>query len=168
MAQSLIIRNHCDVCLGQDTPAETPADTYSVAVSVMAPDEHTEAATPARAEDNPRPFVVELCPQHGAALAEAVLALVPYGRTPNAGKARRQRADQTPGAGVVACPRCGHTAPTLAGLRPHVRAEHGTSLAGVGLVPANFKCETCGDPFPNRQGLAAHIRVNHPDIKQTA
>lgn len=173
MAQSLVIRNQCDVCLSVDKV--TPADTYRIDLRVMAPALHVEAATPARPEDNPAPFVVELCPEHGAAVCDAVLALVPLGRAPEDAPARRPASAgksgpvpfHTPGA-VVACPKCGETAASVSALRGHVRKEHDTSLAGIGFYPANFTCAGCGDAFPNRQGLSAHSRVRHPGVKQPA
>lgn len=169
MAQSLVIRNRCDVCLSRDE--ETAADTYRVDVRVMPPDAHTESATPARAEDNPPPFLVELCPEHGSDIANAVLALVEYGRPDEksrrpAGTTRRARADEEPT--TITCPECGTGYASLAAARSHIRTVHGKSLAAVGLAPANFTCDVCGDAFPNRQGLAAHRRMIHPGVKQSA
>lgn len=148
MAERLRIDRLCDVCLADDV--ETPGYTYAVDVTIAG-----EEASPRN------PFVVELCPEHGAALADAVLALAPLGRTPELRRARSRR-DQT--SEPNACPRCGHVAPSLGALRAHLRTEHDTSLAGVGLAEARFKCETCGNPFENGQGLAAHVRSRHPGI----
>lgn len=146
MARELVIRSLCDVCLAADK--ETPGDTYTIAVAIEG-----EAGSP-------RPFVVELCGEHGSGLANAVSALVSLGRAPDAGKAPKPRAARTAGDPVV-CPACGHAALNSSTLRQHVRKEHDTSLAGVGFYPANFKCDDCGEPFPNRQGLAAHARTAH-------
>jgi len=93
MAQILEIRTVCDVC-ADIHDKETPADTYTVSVQIVG-----EA-------DSPAPFDVELCGEHGAELASAVLALVKYGRAPAKGRPAAAtssgRADQTPGA--FTCP----------------------------------------------------------------
>lgn len=151
MAQILDIRNVCDVCL-EVHDKETPGDTYTVNVQI-----HGEP-------DSPKPFEVELCGEHGAELATAVLALVQYGRaagkqTPKRSGPAPIRADQAPG--PATCTDCGHVSPTISALRGHVRSQHGKSLADIGFYPANFTCETCGGGFPNRQGLAAHTRAAH-------
>jgi len=165
MAQALFIRNWCDICL--EAGKETPADTYAVNVRVVPPDDKTTGATPVRPEDAPAPFVVELCPEHGAEICAAVLALAEYGRRPdNRTPAKARRSDAAPSSFV--CPACGHVANNSGGLRGHVRREHDTTLAGIGFYPATYKCDGCGEPYGNRQGLAAHMRTNHPDIKQPA
>lgn len=154
MATELVIKSWCDVCLSAGKNVE--GDTYRVDVRIMG-----EA-------ESPKPFVVELCGEHGSEIANAVLALVRHGRAPDkvtpAAPARRVgRADDN--SGVVNCPACGESANNVSALRGHVRREHDTSLAGVGFYPSNFTCDTCGDGFPNRQGLAAHRRVPH--VKQS-
>jgi len=151
MAQALVIQSWCDVCL--EAGEQVAGVTFHVDVA------HGEA---------PAPFVVELCEEHGAALADAVAALVPLGRAPGKDTATRT-ALPTLAAGtgpVFVCPACGLSRRTVGSLRHHARKEHDASLAGVGFYPANVVCPTCGDGFPNRQGMAAHARTAH--VKQTA
>jgi hypothetical protein len=158
MAQVLEIRNLCDICLTHFDGKETPAETYRVDVTI------------AGEKESPRPFVVELCPEHGAELANAVLALVALGRspdkaprTPAATPARRLRKDATPiPAGAITCPECGHVSPTHSALRVHLSKVHDKTLSDAGLAPARETCSACNSRFSNKQGLAAHTRVRHP------
>jgi len=178
MAQSLVIRNQCDICLADGK--ETPADTYSVDVQIVASDPDVyKPATSIPPVGNPRPFVVELCPEHASPLAEAVLAVLKFGRPPERTPAKapagatpaKPRRDQQPAA-LPPCPECGRVAPSLSALRTHLREHHDTSLASVGLEPANFTCADCGDAFAAGQGYASHVRRWHPDtwarVKKTA
>lgn len=153
MATELKILSWCDVCLAAGK--DTPGDTMTVAVGVVAP------------------FDVEVCPKHAEPMDAVLAALAPLGRpvgkgvpktpTPAPKTAPRAR-DALPGG---TCPECSRVYETRNALRGHLRADHGKTLADVGLVPANETCPECGAGFERKQSLGVHLRT-HRAAKKTA
>ena len=154
MARELTIRNWCDMHLylsdGQDY---VEGDTYRVDVTVIGEPE------------SPKPFVVELCPEHGSELAKAVTALVSLGRPPEDKK--NQSGRKIGPAPTDACPICRKPARNRDALRAHLRTEHDQTMAGAGLEEATHVCEECGEGYSSGTGLASHRRARHPAGKRT-
>lgn len=162
MATELVIKSWCDPCLSGDI--NTPGETLNVPALFGEP-----------------AFDIEVCTEHGKRIREAIEALRTYGRAAGTGRPKvpttTTNARRTPGGrvqrgddvtGPVACPVCGHSAPSLSAVRGHLRDHHQKSLADVGLAENKMQCPECGSGFPNGQGLAAHIRVTHPGAAQKA
>lgn len=158
MAQELVIKSWCDVCL--EAGEHNPGETVRVAAGEVAP------------------FEVEVCPRHAQPLAEAVASLAPLGRAPGKGAPAATAGASKGGArgsygpsarkgdheGGGECPACGTTYSSRNALRAHLRKEHDQSLADVGLSPARFKCPECKGKFDTGQGFASHVRTRHPGV----
>ena len=153
MAQELITKTWCDVCL----ETEEQTEGFPWRFGVEAPGERW------------RWLAIDLCTLHQSGLlVELVQQLEKYGRTDSEPKGRKTSKAQQPASKAprkagdkLTCPECQQTYASVPKLRAHTVAIHQRTVEELRGEPTPHTCPECGRGFGKLQSLGTHRARAH-------